>query len=214
MNTASFTNLLSADLLKLTWIPLVTALIGWGTNWVAIRMLFHPKSPRNYLVIKVHGLIPKRQKALATKTAEVVEREILNQHTIRANILKIDLEPYLEDFAQKLVQNRLGDRLRSIPMLGSFISDSTLEKLQGMALEELRKEAVPLQQAIANEVEGHLQVKELIEARIANFDPDKLEEVVQHVASKELKTIEWLGAVLGFLVGVGQMAILLAMEHI
>jgi uncharacterized membrane protein YheB (UPF0754 family) len=204
-----FFNQLSVNILKLSWIPFITALIGWGTNWVAIRMLFQPKSPYTFVGIKIQGLIPKRQKELATKTADVVEKEILNQHTIRQNILKLDLEPYLEDFAQKLIQNRLGERLRSIPMLGSFISDATLDKLQIMALEELRKEARPLQAAIANEVEGHLQVKELIEARIASFDPEKLEAVVQHVAHKELKTIEWLGALLGFIVGLGQIAVLL-----
>ena len=214
MDTANTLNLLDSNLLKLSWIPFVTALIGWGTNWVAIRMLFQPKAPFRFLGIKIQGLIPKRQKELATKTAEVIEREILNQHTIRENILKLDLEPYLQDFAQKLVQDRLGERLRAIPMLGSFVSDSTLEKVQVMALEELRKEARPLQQAIASEVEGHLQVKELIETRISEFNSEKLESVVQHVANKELKTIEWLGAALGFLIGIGQVAVLLVLQKI
>ncbi|HCR36914.1 MAG TPA: DUF445 domain-containing protein, partial [Opitutae bacterium] len=99
--------------LKLSWIPIVTALIGWGTNWVAIRMLFEPKKPFSIFGLNIQGLVPKRQRELASKTAEVVDREILSQHTIRENILKLNLEPYLEDFAHKLVKERLGTRLQA-----------------------------------------------------------------------------------------------------
>ena len=198
--------------LKLSWIPILTALIGWGTNWVAIRMLFEPKKPFSLLGLRLQGLVPKRQKELAAKTAEVVDREILSQHTIRENILKLNLEPYLEDFAHKLVKERLGSRLQAMPMVGAFIQDATLDKWKDIAIEELRKEAHGMQLNIANEVESHLQIRDLVERRIASFDPEKLENVILHVARKELKTIEWLGALLGFVVGLGQVAILYGMQ--
>jgi uncharacterized membrane protein YheB (UPF0754 family) len=27
-------------------IPLISAFIGWFTNWIAIKMLFHPREPK------------------------------------------------------------------------------------------------------------------------------------------------------------------------
>ena len=32
-------------------IPLISAFIGWFTNWIAIKMLFHPKEPKKILGI-------------------------------------------------------------------------------------------------------------------------------------------------------------------
>ena len=32
-------------------IPLISAFIGWFTNWIAIKMLFHPKEPKKILMV-------------------------------------------------------------------------------------------------------------------------------------------------------------------
>lgn len=38
--------------------PLITAGIGWLTNWVAIQMLFHPRVPMRVFFWKWQGLTP------------------------------------------------------------------------------------------------------------------------------------------------------------
>jgi uncharacterized membrane protein YheB (UPF0754 family) len=50
-------------------IPLISAFIGWFTNWIAIKMLFHPKEPKRILGIRFHGIFPKRQGHFAEKWA-------------------------------------------------------------------------------------------------------------------------------------------------
>jgi len=71
--------------------PFITAAIGWLTNWVAIQMLFHPREPMRIFFWKWQGLIPARQQQLAFQTAEIIEREILQQHMILHEIRKIEL---------------------------------------------------------------------------------------------------------------------------
>ena len=94
--------------------PLITAAIGWLTNWVAIQMLFHPREPMRLFFWKA-GLIPRRQQQLAEESAEIIEREILQQHMILNEIKKIELGPYLETAAHSLVWKRIGPQLRAIP---------------------------------------------------------------------------------------------------
>jgi uncharacterized membrane protein YheB (UPF0754 family) len=55
-------------------IPIISALIGWLTNRVAIRMLFHPQNSINILGIKIQGLVPAKQKEMAQKFGEVVRK--------------------------------------------------------------------------------------------------------------------------------------------
>lgn len=190
--------------------PFLTAAIGWLTNWVAIQMLFHPRQPRRLLWIQWQGLIPRRQQQLAAEAAEIIEREILQQHMILHEIKKVELGPYLQEAAHKLVWGRIGPQLQSIPLLGSFINDSALARFEVIAKEAIQAEAAPLIEKVATEFEASVDLKQMIEDNIAAFDLARLETIVNQVAQREFRTIERLGAVLGFLIGILQVALLWA----
>lgn len=190
--------------------PFITAAIGWLTNWLAIQMLFHPRKPMRLLFWKWQGLIPKRQQQLARESAEIIEREILQQHMILNEIKKIELGPHLESAAHKLVWERVGPELRSIPLLGGFINDSTLAKFEVMAAAGIKDEAGPLIEKVATEFENSVDLKQMIEDNIAAFDLERLEAIVNQVAKREFRTIERLGAALGFVIGCIQVALFYA----
>ncbi len=61
----------------------VSGLIGFGTNWVAIKMLFHPRHKRPLLG---QGLIPSRKERIALKLGESISREIINPELILEQI--------------------------------------------------------------------------------------------------------------------------------
>lgn len=187
--------------------PFITAVIGWLTNWVAIQMLFHPRQPMRIFFWKWQGLIPRRQLQLAQESAEIIEREILQQHMILNEIKKIELGPYLETAAHSLVWERIGPQLRAIPLLGSFVNDGVLAKFEVIATAEMKNEAGPLTEKVATEFESSVDLKQMIEDNIAAFDLERLEDIVNQVAKREFRTIERLGAVLGFIIGLIQVAL-------
>jgi len=189
--------------------PFITAAIGWFTNWVAIQMLFRPRKPMRIFFWRWQGLIPQRQKQLAAEAAEIIEREIMQQHMIVNEIRKIELGPYLEEAAHKVVWERIGPQLKAIPLLGGFINESTLSKFEVIAAASMKEEAGPLMEKVATQFEASVNLKQLIEDNIAAFDLERLEAIVNEVAQREFRTIERLGAVLGFLIGCFQLLILL-----
>lgn len=187
--------------------PFITAGIGWLTNWVAIQMLFHPREPMRIFFWKWQGLIPRRQQQLAEEAAEIIEREIMQQHIIVHEIRKIELTPYLNEAAQKLVWERVGPQLQAIPLLGGFINDGMLAKFEVIAAAAMKEEAGPLMEKVATQFEASVDLKQMIEDNIAAFDLDRLESIVNQVAKREFRTIERLGAVLGFIIGCIQVAL-------
>ena len=190
--------------------PFITAAIGWLTNWVAIQMLFHPRQPIHLLFFRWQGLIPRRQAQLAAQTAEIIEREILQQHSILNEIRKVDLAPHLEGAAHTLVWQRIGPQLQAIPFIGGFVNESVLAKFEVIAAASIKEEAAPLMEKVAADFEKSVDLKEMIETNIVAFDLERLEAIVNQVARKEFRTIERLGAVLGFLIGCVQVALLWA----
>lgn len=198
---------MNTTLLLLCLTPLLTATIGWFTNWVAIKMLFHPRKPLRLPGFTWQGLIPRRQGQLAEEAAEIIEREILQQHSIQEEIRKIELGPDLETAAHTLVWERIGPQLQAIPLLGGFINDALLAKFEVIASAEIKKEAAPLMEKVATRFENSVDLKQMIETNIAAFDLDRLETIVNQVAKREFRTIERLGAVLGFVIGLIQVAL-------
>jgi len=198
---------MSPGLVLVLLTPFMTALIGWFTNWVAIQMLFYPRRPIRVLRWTWQGLVPRRQGQIAAETADLIEREILQRHAILQEIRKVDLSPYLRDAARTLVWKRIAPRLKSFPLIGGAVSDNLLNHLENMAREEIEREAVPLMERVAVDFEGSLNLRRIIEHNIASFDLDRLERVVHTVARREFRAIERLGGVLGFIIGLAQIAL-------
>jgi len=48
-------------------LPFISAAIGWVTNYIAVKMLFHPREERNLILFKLQGIFPKRKAVLADR---------------------------------------------------------------------------------------------------------------------------------------------------
>ncbi len=57
----------------------VTGLVGFGANWLAIKMLFYPRKKRPLLG---QGLIPSRKARIVMKLGEQISKEIINSELI------------------------------------------------------------------------------------------------------------------------------------
>lgn len=191
--------------LPLAALPILGAFIGWGTNRLAIHMLFHPREPRLLFGLSVQGLIPRRHGEIATKTGEIVARELVQGHHLRNEIEKIELQPLLDESVTVLVWERLGPRLKAIPFLGGMVNDGLLAKLHTLAAEELGKEIPNLKAKVAAHAESNIDIERMVRERVDAFELDKLEEVVRGLAGREFRQIELLGAILGLLIGGVQM---------
>ena len=73
-------------LLRFILIPAFSAFIGWFTNWIAIKMLFHPREPKRIFGITFHGIFPKRQKVFAEKLGKMISDEFLSFEDIEGKI--------------------------------------------------------------------------------------------------------------------------------
>lgn len=185
--------------------PLVTAGIGWMTNWLAIKMLFLPLKPVTIFPgVRLQGLIPRRQKDLARQVAEIIERELINQHMIRDAVESVGIGDMVEEKVRGLIREKLVKKLHSIPMLGSFLNEDSISGLEDYVVGELRVMSEAMAVEFADRVEERLQVRHLVQEKIEAFNLLKLKEIVESVASKEFKTIEMVGAILGGLIGVVQ----------
>lgn len=188
--------------------PLICALIGWFTNYVAVKMLFHPRQPVRLPLLTIQGVFPKRKSALAANLGEVIERELICAGDIgtllRDPAMADRLHGHVDTQVEKLLTQ---DLVKAVPMAAMFLTGPTLARVKEALVPQLEKFVPELLEQASGELEAKLDVSRHVRERIENFSMDKLEEVLFAIMRKEFRFIELVGGVLGFVIGVFQSAL-------
>lgn len=199
-----------AELLKpsVYSLPVVGALIGWLTNYIAIKMLFRPQRPIRILGLTLQGLVPKRQADLALKIADTIEKNLISHKDVQAVLDSQETREEVENLINRQVDIFLQEKLASIPMISMFLGGGLLLQVKQMLTEQFSSAIPGFMDGLMTKVESKLDFREIVRQKVEAFDLSTLEAIIYNISSRELKTIEYLGGLLGFLVGLAQMIFL------
>ncbi|HEX6971087.1 MAG TPA: DUF445 family protein, partial [Limnochordia bacterium] len=187
--------------------PLAGALIGWLTNRIAIRMLFRPRRPWGWqgTPFVLQGLLPRRRAAIARAIAAAVEEHLL---PIERLIEQSDL-PGLRAELMALIRRHAGERLAAgwPRLLPPPLREAMIEYLRAWIDAESDRLLEELSERLPGLLKERLRIGALVEAELGRLDLDAFERLVVTVAGRELRHIEILGGVLGFVIGLCQAAL-------
>ena len=193
--------------IQLAFMPIIGALIGWGTNLFAIKLIFRPLNPIKipFLGIEIQGLIPKRRLDISRNIGEALEHEIISPEEIIENLTsekaKVELIKYIRD----IVVVRVGEKLPGF--IPSGFRGSIANYLGDMIDRNGNEIFDEMKTTLARKAKEELRLKELVEDKINSFDLEQLEDLIITLSNQELKQIEVLGGVIGFFVGLVQAVI-------
>lgn len=185
--------------------PVISAFIGWFTNWIAIKMLFHPRTPKRVLGITFHGIFPKRQQQFAEKLGKLVSQELLSFTDIESKITN----PENLDKIMPMVDKHIDDFLRvkladAMPVVSMFIGDKTIAQLKEIFLAEMRTLFPVIMGNYMGKLKDELDLEKIVVEKVASFSSDKLERILNQIMAREFKFVEIIGGVLGFVIGLLQ----------
>jgi uncharacterized membrane protein YheB (UPF0754 family) len=190
-------------------LPLIGAIIGWLTNYIAIKMLFHPRNEIKIFFFSLQGIFPKRQLAFAQKLGQVVSTELVSAQEVTAHLKeKATSEAVLDHIAMRLEEGIASRMPRAFPMLAMFMSNDMTEKIKVALLEQISSLNEELIDKLSGELEEELDVQRIVEEKVAAFSSDKLEAILFSIMRREFKFVEMVGAVLGFIIGLMQIFML------
>lgn len=191
-------------------LPIVGALIGWITNVIAVRMLFQPHNEIKFLCFTLHGVIPKRQKILAKRIGEIISDELLSASEITEILSRKALSHEAMDTIAERIEQSIANRLPSIiPSIAMVIQPKLASKIRQALIEDSQILIVQLVEKLSTEIQNDLKIHKIIEEKIAGFSTKNLEALTISVMKQEFRFIEWMGAVLGGLIGLIQLALFL-----
>lgn len=195
-------------LIKLFLIVGIGALIGWITNYVAIKMLFRPYKEINLGIFKLQGLLPKRKHEIGESIAEVIQNELVSLQEILHSLDGDKLEEKMNSVIDKILEEKLQKEItKNFPMLAMFLSSDMLEKIKSIIKNSILENKEVIVKMFSNYVEENVDFKGIIIKNVDAFSLEKLEEVTYTLAEREFKHIEVIGAILGAIIGFVQFII-------
>lgn len=190
-------------------IPLISAIIGYVTNYIAIKMLFYPRKPVNLLLFKVQGIFPKRKTLLAGRMARLVADELLSMDQLKEEIDRQATQGEIRKAIEDEVENYLRDKISSLnPILQTFINDNKILQLRDKICQEIEAFIPRITHQFFNRLDT-VNLENMVFEQVVSFTSDKLEHMMMSVIQKELRFIELAGAFLGFTIGLIQVLLLL-----
>lgn len=191
-------------LLKIIVPAIIGGIIGWITNVLAIKMLFRPIYPIHLPLfkLKLQGLLPKRRKEIAVTIGSTIEEELISID----EILKKISDDENQVMVLNIVKTSISDKInKKIPFLIPLpIKESVIRYVE----EQIEKEAPDMINGLISglyeKTSKKIKIGKMVEDRINQIDLIKLEEITLKIAKNELKHIEFLGGVLGALIGLIQ----------
>lgn len=185
--------------------PLVGAVIGYITNWIAVKMLFRPSKAIYIGKFKLPftpGIIPKNQIRLAHGISNTISNSLLNEEVLKENLLSEDIKNQINEYIDTFLssdeteavslndiinQTEYSDKLNTtISNLIETISNSILTTIKEANLAEAL--SIQIENAIKENMQKNVLTKlikkPVMNSLSANLEP-KINEYID-VNGKEL----------------------------
>ena len=191
-------------------LPIIAAIIGWFTNWLAVKMLFHPRKKVRILFFDIQGVFPKKHLVLAERIGRLVAEDLLSVKDIQSILNQPENVSNINKNIEEKIEKYLTDTFpEKYPMLSFFVGEKSRGKIRVAMMKEMETMGPEVMNHAISNLESSLDIEQFIRERVSKFPTERMERIIQGVLATEFKFIEWVGAIVGFIVGLIQLAITL-----
>ena len=196
------------ETLFLLWIPVISAFVGWFTNFLAVKMMFYPIE---FVGIKPifgwQGLIPAKREKMAEIEVELVLGKLLSVEEIAGRLDPEKIHGAIERRLKQVLKRIVNDVMQesaplvwaSLPIQGKTLVYQRIEM-------DIPKVVHKMVEDFQHNVSEIINIRELVVSHLTN-DPELINEIFLSAGSKEFPFIERSGLYFGFLFGIPTMLV-------
>jgi uncharacterized membrane protein YheB (UPF0754 family) len=189
--------------------PLFGALTGWFTDWLALRMIFHPTEPHRYLgLVTWQGLFLRRRDEVTESYAALIADEVITPRAVIEAILHGPLADRLFVMIQREVQHALGP---ARPLVLFAVGTARYQRMKHVVAERVLERLPHTVVHIEDYAREAMDIRNLLVTKMRELSAQEFEGLLRPAFQQDEWILITVGAVLGFAVGEVQSLVL---EHI
>jgi uncharacterized membrane protein YheB (UPF0754 family) len=195
-----------SQVLQLAGIPVIAAIIGYTTNWLAVRMMFAPMEFVGVGPIGWQGVIPSKagkMGSISTSTG------LMKVGTIGEFYRRLEPKVFAEHIVEQSSDDvaELVERLarRENPELWDSLPAELREEVHRRVRREFPKRVEQVTEDIGENIDQLLDLRRMVVTHLEKR-PDLVNRIFSDVGDEEFKFIIRSGAFFGFALGLVQLA--------
>ena len=190
------------------WVlPVAGFLVGYGTNWLAMNLIYEPREPVQIGPFKIQGVFIKRQREVATQFADVIADRVLTPENMVQHISEGPNRQRLLDILEGQVEESMKEYERDA-MVAMLVSKDKLEEAKADLLGRVRNADMTDSRQIKTFANQSRKIHAQMEANLGALDADQFGGILRPVFQKDEWKLILAGGVIGTGIGALQVVLL------
>jgi uncharacterized membrane protein YheB (UPF0754 family) len=187
-------------------IPLICAFIGWGTNVVAVKMMF---SPVDFVGVRPffgwQGIVPANARNLAARSTELITDKLIDLKGLFAAFDAEEFSTHLDKAVDELTDQIIDETAgKYAAEMWENMAESARQPIRQMVRAEVKRVTVEILADMSENIEDILDIQDIVVDAVER-DKALVGEMFQRVGDLEFRFIKRSGAYFGLLFGVFQL---------
>lgn len=188
---------------QLWWIlPLGGLIVGYATNWIAIKIIFEPKHPIKIGPFTVQGMFLKRQKEVSEVYSEIIDKKLMNSQ----NIADIVIHGSGSENLLELVELHVNDAIERYvaiaqPYFALGVGSENYYKMKELAAKRLFERSESYLPYAYDYAHQALNIGDDLCKKMQQLTPEEFEGVLRPAYQADEWKLIVTGAVLGMAAG-------------
>lgn len=191
-------------------LPIFGAIIGWFTDWLAIKLVFFPRSPKRFGPITLHGVFQRRRDEVARQYAEVVARDVMTVPNLLDAVLrgpKSDrLLAMIHDTVERTIDEQVG---LARPVIAIAVGSGTYVEMRREAADRALRYLPDAILHAKDYATVALDIRDTIATRMRRLTRIEYEGLLRPAFRQDEWKLIAVGAVIGAVIGELQVLLLL-----
>jgi uncharacterized membrane protein YheB (UPF0754 family) len=193
------------DLVPYLLIPVINAVVGWGTNWLALKMTFYPLEFKGIPPYAGwQGIIPSKAASMAQKSVDMLTEHLIDTVELFERMdparVAAEMEVEIRRLANKIIDEIM---MAQAPLLWKALPNVAKQRVYAKASENIPEVVTDMMGDIKHNIDELFDVKTMVVGILVN-NKQLLNDMFEECGNEEFRFIEWSGVYFGFLLGIIQ----------
>jgi uncharacterized membrane protein YheB (UPF0754 family) len=191
--------------------PAFGLIVGWFTDWLALKMIFNPKEPIRIFGMEWQGLFLKRRNEVAADYGALIADEIITPRNVIEAVLSGPLSDRVFAMVRRQVQASL-DRNTGLakPLVVMTVGSGRYQEMKRTITTKVMQRLPETMSYLEDYARDSMDVRNLLIEKMQALDELQFEALIRPAFEQDEWILITVGALLGFAMGEAQALVL---EH-
>lgn len=191
--------------------PAFGLVVGWFTDWLALKMIFNPKRPIHVFGFTIQGLFLKRRREVAADYGALIADEIITPRKVIEAVLLGPLSDRVFAMIRREVQTAM-DRSAGLarPLVVVTIGSARYRQMKATIADKIMDRLPETMTYVEEYARETMDIRNVLREKMQRLDEKQFEALIRPAFEQDEWILITVGAMLGFVMGEVQALVL---EH-